>query len=176
VMVCANPSPTKPPFDVQHRHIIFYAQDSPRDFENLQAEVTARLKTQVNKAAAMQTVESLSAVKTDGLSSYEVAAMVVIMENRLSPDDGVRPSDLQKDMRRAGYTNVATALSLESLTRKGLIESKQVEVDDINGPYFYSVYALTASGLSWMLTNQHLFKLRMEDDAPSTTSEEDIPF
>ena len=32
VMICSKPRPTKPPFDVQHRHIIFYTQDSPSDF------------------------------------------------------------------------------------------------------------------------------------------------
>jgi hypothetical protein len=118
VMICAKPRPTKPPFDVQHRHIIYYTQESPSDFIKLQAEITARLKAQIEKAATMQSVESLSPVKTDGLSSYEIAAMVSIMENRLVPGDGVRPSDLQKDMRRAGYTDVAATLSLESLARK----------------------------------------------------------
>jgi hypothetical protein len=177
VMICAKPRPSKPPFDVQHRHIIFYTQDSPRDFERLQSEITDRLKAQIEKAATMQTVESLSPVKTtDGLSSYEVAAMVSIMENRLSPDDGVRPSDLQKDMRRAGYMDVATSLSLASLTRKGLIDCKQVETDDGNGIYYYSVYVLTSLGVDWMLDNQERFKLRADDDAPPKVSDEDIPF
>src|SRR5258708_24247499 len=116
--------PTKPPFDVQHRHIIFYMQDSRSDFNKLQTEVTERLKAQIEKAATMQTVASLSPVKTDGLSSYEITAMISIMENRLSPEDGVTPGDLKKDMRRAGYTDVAVSLSVVSLARKGLIESK----------------------------------------------------
>jgi hypothetical protein len=176
VMVCAKPRPTKPPFDVQHRHIIFYTQDSPTDFKNLQSEITARLKAQIEKAATMQTVESLSPVKTDGLSSYEIAAMVSIMENRLSPNDGVSPSDLQKDMRRAGYTDVAATLSLESLTRKVLIECTEIEGHTEDGPYTYSVYMLTARGLDWMLENQHRFKLRVDDDASPKVSDEDIPF
>lgn len=177
VMICAHPRPTKPPFDVQHRHIIFYTQDSPSDFKNLQTEITARLKAQIEKAATMQTVASLSPVKTDGLSSYEIAAMVSLTENRLSPDDGVRPSDLRKDMRQAGYTDVATSLSLESLTRKGLIECKQEEGENVSGSYFYPVYALTAQGLAWMLENQHRFRLRADDDTtPQEPSEEDMPF
>lgn len=176
VMICAKPRPTKAPFDVQHRHIIFYTQDSPRDFENLQTEITARLKAQIEKAATMQTVESLSPVKTDGLSSYEIAAMVSIMENQLSPKDGVRPTDLQKDMRRAGYTDVAASLSLVSLTRKSLIECQQIEGDSEDGPYSYSVYILTSRGLDWMLENQHRFKLRVDDDAAPGVADEDIPF
>jgi Putative DNA-binding domain len=85
-MICAKPRPTNTPFDVQHRHIIYYTQDSPSDFIYLQSEITTRLKAQIEKAATMQTVESLSPVKTtDGLSSYEIMAMVSIMEDRLSP-------------------------------------------------------------------------------------------
>jgi hypothetical protein len=53
-------------------------------------------------------------------------------------------------MRRAGYTDVATTLSLESLVRKGLIERNQREAEGMDGPYFYPVYALTAPGLDWM--------------------------
>lgn len=164
-MICAKPRPTKPPFDVQHRHIIYYTQDSPTDFKNLQTEITARLKAQIEKAATMQTVASLSPVKTDGLSSYEIAAMISIMENRLSPEEGVTPADLKKDMRRAGYTDVATSLSVVSLARKDLIDCKQMQGETVDGFYTYPVYALTAKGLDWMLQNQHLFKLK-DDDIP----------
>jgi hypothetical protein len=175
VMICAKPRPTKAPFDVQHRHIIYYTNDSPTDFKNLQTEITARLKAQIEKAATMQTVASLSPVKTDGLSSYEIVAMVSIMENRLSPEESVTPSDLKKDMRRAGYTDVATSLSLVSLVRKGLIDCKQLKGETQDGFYTYQAYTLTAEGLEWMLQNQHLFKLRVDDDAPQV-SDEDIPF
>jgi hypothetical protein len=177
VMICAKPRPSNPPFDVQHRHIIFYTQDSPSDFTKLQTEVTQRLKAQIEKAATMQTVASLSPVKTDGLSPYEIAAMISIMENQPSPEEGAMRSDLKKDMRRAGYTDIAASLSLESLTRKGLIERTQMEAENINGPYTYSLYTLTARGLDWMLDNQHRFKLRADEDARGPEiSEEDIPF
>jgi hypothetical protein len=177
VMICAKPRPTKPPFDVQHRHIIFYTQDSPTDFKNLQTEITARLKAKIEKAATMQTVASLSPVKTEGgLSSYAVAAMVSIMENRLAPESAVTPNDLMKDMRRAGYTDIAATLSLESLARRGLVERRQIEDDGVNGPYFYTAYSLTDQGLDWILENQDRFKLRADDNAPRKVSDEDIPF
>jgi len=166
VMICAKSRPTKYPFDVQHRHIISYNQDSPRDFEKLRSELTARLKAQVEGAATMQSLASLSPVKTEGeLSSYEIAALVSIMANRLSPSDSLRAYELQKQMRRAGYTDVATSVSLESLRRKGLVAFKEVEVEEINGPYTISVYELTASGLDWVLENQHRLKmLAAEED------------
>jgi hypothetical protein len=78
-------------------------------------------------------------------------------------------------MRRAGYTDVATSLSLVSLARKGLIDCKQIQGDSEDVFHTYPAYALTAEGLEWMLQNQHLFKLRADDDAPQV-SDEDIPF
>src|SRR5712692_4778542 len=54
VMICAKPRPTKTPFDVQHRQITFYTQDSPSDFAKLQTEVTERLKAQIDKIEAMR--------------------------------------------------------------------------------------------------------------------------
>ncbi len=178
-MTCAKPRPTKPPFDVQHRHIIFYTQDSPSDFQKLQSEVTSRLKGQLEKTAALQTVASLSAVKTDhGLSPHEIAAMVVMTENRI-PGGALTPFGIRKDMRRAGYTDLATTLSLESLVRKGLIELVEINSDD--GPY--SAYDLTSRGVEWMLENIHRFKLQQEElpglpveSGGPEIADEDIPF
>jgi hypothetical protein len=177
VMICAKPRPTKPPFDVQHRHIIYYALDSPSDFKKLQTEVTERLKAQIEKATAMQTVASLSAVRTtdSGLTSYEIAVMVSIMENRLA-GAGVTPNEIRKDMRKAGYTDIATSLSLESLKRKALIEYEEAQTGNFGETY--TVCVLTSRGLDWMLENRDRFKLSreegFEEDAP--LKDEDIPF
>jgi len=159
VMICAKPRPTKAPFDVQHRHIIYYKQDSPSDFKKLQTEVTERLKAQMEKPT-MQTVASLSPVKTleGDLTPYEVMVMVSIMENRLLPDAGVTPNDIRQDMRKAGYADIATGLSLESLKRKGLIEYA-VEHSEVDEDYSYSVCTLTSRGLDWMLENKDRFGL-----------------
>ena len=176
VMICAKPRPTTPPFDVRHRHIIFYTLDSPSDFKKLQTEITERLKAQIDKTEAMRTVASLSPVKTDGgLTSYELAAMVVIMESRLAPGEGITPHDIQKDMRKAGYLDIATSLSLESLTRKGMIEYIDAEGENYGEPYTYPVCTLTRRGLDWMLENQGRFRLLKQKDAPEP-SDEDIPF
>lgn len=176
VMICAKPRPTKPPFDVQHRHIIYYTQDSLSDFKKLQAEVTERLKAQIERAATMQSVESLLPVKaTDsGLTSYEIAAMVSIMENRLAPDAGVTPSQIQSNMRAAGYTDIATTLSLESLQRKALIEYGEEPIGDFGETYY--VFRLTSRGLDWILENRERFILSREESTGPILKDEDIPF
>ena len=75
VLICAEPRPTSFPFDIRHRPIILYARDSPSDFKKLEGEISARLKAQIEKAESLQTVASLSPIKsTEGLSSYEIAS------------------------------------------------------------------------------------------------------
>jgi hypothetical protein len=161
VLICAEKRPTKPPFDIQHRQIIFYSQDSPSDFEKLGTEVTSRLEAQLQKAEAMQTLASISPVKgPEGLSSYEIAALISITENRLTPDSVVTPGEIERDMRKAGYTKVAMSLSLESLKRKQMIEFDSRE-DDFGNTY--SVIKLCERGLDWLLENKDRFKLSTDD-------------
>jgi len=91
------------------------------------------------------------------------------------PRDGITPYEIQKDMRKAGYTDIATSLSLESLKRKGLIE--YIEFESSNFGEYYTACILSSSGLDWMLQNQNRFKLsrEREEEAPPIR-DEDIPF
>ncbi len=175
VMICADPRPTLPPFDVRHRHIISYSLDSPRDFKKLETELSARLKGQLRRTEAMQNIASLSPVKsTEGLTSYEIAALVIIMENRVTPDSGVFPREVQDQLRKAGYTKVAASLSVESLRRKGMIDFETVTN---NFGEDYTVCMLTPTGVEWLLHNQDKLKLTVYDDqeGPEIT-DKDIPF
>jgi hypothetical protein len=173
VMVCANPRPTGPPFDIRHRQVIFYSPDSPSDFKKMGDEITARLKAQLQKTEELRTIASLSPVKkTEGLSSYEIATLVSLMENRLEPDAGITPHAIQQSMRKAGYTDIAIGLSLESLTKKGMIEFDESEPNDFGNTY--TICKLTGPGLDWLLANQDRFLLSRRKSAP--LSDEDIPF
>jgi hypothetical protein len=173
VLICASPRPTPPPFDIRHRQIIFYSPDSPSDFKKMGDEITARLKAQMKKTEELQTIASLSPVKkTEGLSSYEIAALVSIMENRLTPDAGTTPDDIQRGMRKAGYTDIAIGLSLESLRKKGMMEYDQTDPNDFGNTW--TISKLTDSGLDWLLANQDRFILSRRKSAP--ISNEDIPF
>lgn len=44
ILVCSEEKATAFPFDVRHRSILTYTTHSPRDFEKLGVEITARLK------------------------------------------------------------------------------------------------------------------------------------
>jgi hypothetical protein len=141
-------------------------------------EITARLKAQMKKSAELQTIASLSPVtKTEGLSSYEIAALVSIMENRLSPDSAVTPDEVRQGMRKAGYTDIAIGLSLESLRKKGIMKFEQSEENNFGNTY--TICVLTEEGLDWLLANQARFTLsRTRSTSLKSTpiDDEDIPF
>ena len=136
------------------------------------------MKGQIEKTEAIQTIASLSAVKsTEGLSSYEIAALVLIVENRLTPDALVSPHEIQRDMRRAGYTDVAISLSLESLRRKGMIDFDESRTDDFGNRF--TILVITQQGLDWLLDNKERFRLTVEKETVQKgpeISDADIPF
>src|SRR5260370_7885103 len=106
----------------------------------------------------MQRIELLCPGKsTEGLWSYEISALVSIMENRLTPDAQVTPRDVQEDMRKAGYTAIAISLSLEGLNRKGLIEFDDHEADNFRKTY--TVILLTPQCLDCLLLNNNPFTI-----------------
>jgi nucleoside 2-deoxyribosyltransferase len=178
VLICADPRPSRFPFDIQHRHIIKYTLHSPRDFEALMTEITTRLKAQAKKAEVLQTVAAMSEMQnTEGLSSHEIAVAVTIMSERDSSESGLSTFMIKDKMRRSGYTSLAVGLALESLARKAMIE------EFMTGNNFedtYAAYRLTPKGTDWMLVNQGRFRMRkgepseVESSAPIT--DEDIPF
>jgi nucleoside 2-deoxyribosyltransferase len=175
VLICADPRIDPFPFDIRHRHIVNYKLHSSSDFENLRAEVRARLKAQAKKVEALQTAATMSEMETTGgLSSHEMAALVTIMSERSTPGEGLAPYLLKDKMRNSGYTAIAVGLALESLFRKGMIEYFQEE--DSNG-YSYTASRLTDKGIGWLLANQGRFRMRRDEGSPSPElTDEDIPF
>lgn len=176
VLICSRNRRTRTPFDISPRPTIFYLLDSPTDFKDLATEITTRLTAQLQKAEAMQTIESLSPVKsTEGLSSYEIAGLVSITKNCLTPGDTTAPNNVRRDMTKAGYTELAASLALQSLSRKEMIEFTQHQ-DDFGNEY--SLVGLTDHGVEWMLKNQRRFKLSVAESAQQgpEINDEDIPF
>lgn len=61
VMVCAGER-QKFPFDIQHRSIILYATESPRDFVDLRDSITERIKAQLDKGEVLRQIEETEQV------------------------------------------------------------------------------------------------------------------
>jgi nucleoside 2-deoxyribosyltransferase len=175
VLVCSSERATRFPFDIQHRTIVRYAPESPRDFEQLQQAVTDRLKAAVTKEKQLKRFATESPVlKSGDLSPQEMVALVVVMENSL--DEASPPSayGIRNDMGKAGYTDIAAVLSLKTLMKKGLIQP--VEGSNYNGED-YTGYLATEQGEQWLIDNQDKLVLQKRP-SPKVDSrvDEDLPF
>jgi hypothetical protein len=187
VMFCDTKERTGPfPFDVRHKAIISYTPESPRDFQKLQSEITARLKARLKANTEAQTMASIKSSATlSGLSPHEMAALQIVMENQLSAADKMFASEVQSQMVQAGFTKIAGTLSLQLLQKRSFLEP--VEEGDINGNTWWC-YRVTPLGVDWLLSNQGVLQMRQRPESlpPSQQSEaggftqeitdEDVPF
>ena len=175
ILVCSAERKSKFPFDVQHRSIIQYKTEAPRDFDELRKKITERIHGVENKVAAIETTARMSPVAdTQGLSQHEMVALVTVMQNSLIAEDGISPWRIQEDMKKAGFTDIAVSLALRSLRQKAMLHT--FEQADQNGER-YTVYAVTSDGEKWLLQNQDKLILKKVTKAqPSSAHENDLPF
>jgi hypothetical protein len=165
VMICLKPRKTKTPFDVQHRSIIYYAQDSPGDFQKLQKSITDRIEAEVHKQSQVADIASASPVSpTEGLRPHEITALALVMAERNSPDDGVGIWITKRNMDKAGFNELATNLAITSLVLMGFAENRQAHDPD-NGESYSAVYLLE-KGERWLIDNQERLALQLERTKP----------
>jgi hypothetical protein len=175
VFICAEERRTKFPFDVQHRAITEYRTTSPGDFSALQEKITQRLKAILKAREELGVVSTLSPTQeTEGLAQHEVAALVILMEDQLTPDSSTTPYDVKKRMGRAGFLAVAVSIALDSLAAKGYMQYTTWEDSYGNT---HSACQISEKGRRWIRDNQSSLVLRrLEPGIPETISDEDIPF
>src|SRR6266850_4008578 len=80
VMTCSEERiGRKYPFDIQHRAVVNYKSEAPRDFDNLKSTITSRLKALLEKSATLrQLAESEQVAPTQGLSQPEIMLLAVL--------------------------------------------------------------------------------------------------
>ncbi len=164
VLVCSEERKSRFPFDVQHRNIIKYKTASPQDFTALQGKITKRIHAILKKQEEIGKVTATSPIKdTEGLKQHEIAVLVTVMQNEFVSDGGMVPAArIVNDMDKAGYTEIASSLSLKSLLSKEMLTSDvwQEEYER------YTVFATTEKGTSWLMQNQDKLVLKKADDIP----------
>lgn len=171
VLVCSEERTTPFPFDVQHRSIIQYSTESPRDFKKLRTQITARLKAVLKKREQLDELNKVVSVsKVEGLEQYEIGALVAVAQNVDDPEGGISAWMVQQDMDTAGFTKLAATMGLRALLDKQMLESFRDE--DRNGNQFMA-YRLTPRGASWLFDNKDKLTLRKDR---SEVKDEDIPF
>lgn len=173
VLACSDKRTTHFPFDVQHRQIIRYTSESPRDFEQLKAEISERLRALYEKGMRLAQISQLSPVApTHGLSQHEVVALISTAEHQDSPEDALGTYAIREGMRRAGFTDIATTLALRGLKAKELVD--YISDTDINGNEFF-LYHVTEPGMAWLDTNQDRLLLRHQDPGENGQKFDDFP-
>ena len=164
VLVCSDERKSRFPFDVQHRNIIKYKTASPQDFTELKEKIIKRIHAILKKQEEIGKVTATSPIKdTEGLKQHEIAALVTVMQNEFVSDGGMVPAArIVNDMDKAGYTELASSLSLKSLLSKEMLTSDvwQEEYER------YTVFATTKKGTSWLIQNQDKLVLKKTDDIP----------
>ena len=156
-LVCSTERVGPFPFDVQHRKIIRYAPDAPRDFENLKAAITERLKaiqTQQEKRADIQAI--VAEPHNAGLSEFEAAALACVASEAGGIETTVSNWLLRNEMEKAGFNKLACNVAVRNLRAGGLL--KVVMEDSQDGPY--EAYSMTESGWSWIANNTHALNLK----------------
>ena len=183
-LVCST-SREKFPFDVQHRKIIRYPNQSlPGDFDKLRKEIEDRLASILkNDVTLQQNAEAAKALSVgptvSGLRSHELLALTIIFQNQfVSESTGW---SLKQEMERSGFLAVASSLAIAGLKRMGFVDIQTRE--DQNGEPF-SVYCATLQGEDWLIAHQDELNLQVEKRSPKPTisyadqgiTDDDIPF
>ena len=172
VLACSDERKTRYPFDVQHRNIIKYNTGAPQDFEQLKEKITERIKAVLKKNEELGKMISPPVVKdTEGLNQHELITLVTIMQNSFLSNGYVSGWQVQTDMNKAGFTDIAVSIALKTLAAKEMIDSS-LEHDENGEPY--AAYATKDKGEKWLITNQD--KLTLTAEPNRVPPEDDIPF
>jgi hypothetical protein len=175
IMVCSYERPEgRYPFDIQHRTIIRYESDSPRDFEQLKANIKERIQALMKKGERLRELaESDPIAPQEGLSQPELAVLASLAGDAVLPDSSTSVFSLKHDVERAGFTSIGFSLGLRRLLSKGFVESID-ELDEQHGEPYPAV-RVTAPGWGWIEENAHMFSVKkglQEND----DFDEEIPF
>jgi hypothetical protein len=174
VMVCGDERIGKKyPFDIQHRTVIPYKAESPRDFTLLQSEITNRLTALLNRSDALRAMHDTEQIApVQGMSQPELVVLATVAGSIVLPDEGVSAYVAKHDMERAGFTAVGFSLGLKRLMAKRLVVLR--DAADQNGETF-QVICITSNGWDWIEANEDKFILRkpMKESHPEG---EDVPF
>lgn len=175
VLICSDERTSKFPFDVQHRSIIRYQTGSRQAIDQLQSDITTKVKAYITKAERLITLsERTISTEYKELKPHEVVCLATITENIDHPSDHVMPDAIKADMTQSGFTKAAASIALKSLLTKGLINEGSYETDYNNYDAFYTAFYLTDSGWEWITENEDQFALRQPP--PSSYDPDDIPF
>lgn len=176
ILICSEERESKFPFDVQHRTIVRYKSDSPRDFEELKSNIRERINAALKKDERLENLaQTTSIAPVEGLEQFELAVLVAIAEQLQAPEDSTSLYPVKESMKRAGFTDIATTLGLRGLLVKEMLET--MSCYDERNDADYTGYRLLDKGLDWLLHNKDKLILKRQPTPPETPSGwDEMPF
>lgn len=176
-LVCSKERVSKFPFDVQHRTIISYSNDSKSDYESLAAAIAERLEAIRKLEVARKHLPSSPIVNdSDGLQPHEVACIAVIAAEVEGIDGSIGNWLVKSSMENAGFNRMATQVALHALAEYGFLS---ISTDSDQDGNRFEIYRLTSSGWNWIRKNVSKFSLTPNSNLAkqqSATREEELPF
>jgi len=118
------------------------------------------------------TSEALTSEK-NGLATYEVATLIAIAECTDVPGDWVWPTSVKRRMSEAGYRDIASAIGIASLRRKGLIDTQL----EFTGNFDEKGATITVNPRGWEWLEGNLDSVMLATAGKSTlVPDAEIPF
>lgn len=156
-LVCSTERTGSFPFDVQHRKIIRYSPESPRDFETLKRAITERLEAIAAQQETRADIKTIVAHPDDaGLADFEAAALACVGSEVGGVETTISNWMLRNEMEKAGFNRLACNVAVRNLRGRGML--KVVEEEGQDGPY--EAYLMTESGWGWIVSNTHTLNLK----------------
>lgn len=180
VMVCSNDR-QRFPFDIQHRLVIVYKSEGPKDFDELRDQITERIKARLTNQEMLQQVAEAQLVSdVKGISNPEVILIAAIVSESSKPGDAAQVWSVRKAFEQQGLTAMAFQLGFRRLLTRGFVEETRIDHQD----GWYDAVVLTDSAWDWIDENEALFKLqkpkagkkRAGVDYDAEFADDDIPF
>ena len=175
LMFCSEERAGKYPFDIQHRKVISYAADAPRDFEQLRTQLTARIAAIMEKGNVLRKLaEAEKVAPVEGLTQQELLVLAAAARSVTLPEEGAELHSVKRDVEQAGLTNIDFSLGIRQLRNKDFIETS--EDHDRYGNTYYTL-VVKEEGWNWIESNLSKFTMiRWNEEEPPPPIDDDIPF
>jgi hypothetical protein len=180
IMVCSNDR-QRFPFDIQHRTVIVYKSEGPRDFDELRAQITERIRARLtNQELLQQVAEAQLVSEVKGISNPEVMLIAAIVSESSKPGDPAEVWAIRKAVEQQGLTAMAYQLGFRRLLTREFVEETRIDHQD----GWSDGVVLTDSAWDWIDENEALFKLhkpkagskKVAIDFSADFADDDIPF
>ena len=186
VILCDKAVRARLPFDIQHRPVILYRTDSKSGYEDLERDIIRLVK---NQLSTEQRISSSLTLKPGsqapvGLEKYEVSVLTLAFAFWPTPVGSISHWDLEQKLKAECFNDVALALGITGLMRRGLILERIVEESSGFDTQDVKHYQVTPEGINWVeghrdiltLTAQKSKRLGVQPVSRFADMDDEVPF